>query len=99
MPAACRNENGITRFDGVRFVIDFHGAATLEDEIEFFGFFVIVTFGGCFSRHGGLGQALIGDRGVGRVEDASDRRTVFGGERALFRNREDRHDALLRVEV
>lgn len=84
MPGPGRDEYGVTDFDGVGYVINFHGAAALENEIKFFRQPVVVAFGSCTLGKGGLSQALVGNRGIGGVEDAADRRAVLGCERYLF---------------
>ena len=92
MPATGWNQDGIADFDGFQFTIDFHRTAAIKDKIKFFGFFMVMAFGGPSFRHRGLGETLIGDRGIGRVEDAADGRAILGGEGDLFGYRSDRHD-------
>jgi hypothetical protein len=81
---AGRDEDGVTGADVAGFAVDFHERGPFEEEVEFFAEPVVVAVGGLAGGHGGFGEALFFDRGVGAVEDATDGGAVFGGEGALI---------------
>jgi hypothetical protein len=77
-------EDGVAGGDVAGGAVDFHEGGAFEEEVEFFAEFVVVAVGGLAGGHGGFGQALFCDGGVGAVEDAADGGAVFGGEGALI---------------
>ena len=80
VPSTGGNENGVADFDRAGVAVEFHGAGAGKEEVNFFGEFVVMAVGGFTGWEEGFGEALIGDRGVGAVEDAADGGAVFGGE-------------------
>lgn len=80
VPGARRDENRIAGADRAGFRIDFHNASPLEHKIEFLAQLVVMAVGGPPGGKGGFREALVGDRGIGAVEDAPDGGTIFGGE-------------------
>ena len=67
MPGSRRDEDGITRDDGVGFAVDLHGALPFEDEVEFFAELVVVALGRLTDGDGGFGETLILHWRVGAV--------------------------------
>ncbi len=92
MPGAGGNEDGVAGIDGLTGAIDFHFGGAFEDEVEFFAEAMVVAFGGAAGGEGGFGEGLILDRGVGQVEQASNRGAVFGREGRLLGEGADDHD-------
>jgi len=78
------DEDGVAAGDVAGFAVDFHDGVAFEEEVEFFAEFVVVAVGGLAGGHGGFGEALLFDGGVGAVEDAADGGAVLGGEGALI---------------
>lgn len=85
------DEDGVAGADVSGGALDFHAGGALEEEIKFLADFVVMAVGGLSGCHGGFGEALLFDRGVGAVEDAADGGAVLSGEGALIFDLPDYH--------
>lgn len=86
------DENSVAGADVLGGVVDFHAGVAFEEEIKLLAKFVVMAVGGLSGCHGGLGEALLFDGGVGAVEDAADGGAVLGGEGALIFELPDYHE-------
>lgn len=80
---AGRYEDGVAWADVAGLPGDDHFSGALEYEIEFLAGAVVVGPRGGTCREGGLGEALVLDRGVGAIKDAADGGAVFSCEWGL----------------
>jgi hypothetical protein len=94
MPFPRRDEHRIPRTDFPRLSVDFHGAATFKDEINFLTDLVVVSLRGPSRHQTCFGKALLHHGCVRRVEDASNRRSVGGSEGGLFCKLIDDHTGI-----
>ena len=83
MPGPRRDENGVTGRHGTGFAVDFHEALAFENKVELLAFPVVVAFGGAPRRDLRLGEALVFDRRIRPVKNASDPGAVFCRKRFL----------------
>ena len=80
VPGSRRYQHSVACLDFAEIVFKFHQAASFEDEIEFLAELVIMPFRGLSRWNGGLREALVANRCVRAVENASNGRTIFCGE-------------------
>jgi hypothetical protein len=80
MPESGRNGNGVTNLHRPRFLFNLHFARTGGDEVNLFGFGMIMFQRATADRNSGLGEALQLDAGVAMGEKLADLRTILGGE-------------------
>ena len=77
---ARRNRNRVARADTLRLPHEVHDPFAFENVVDLFGFRVVMRRRVDAGRDGGLGEALMADRGVAVREEFADRGTVFGDE-------------------
>lgn len=73
VPSASGNEDGIVEFDGASFTIDLHEGFAFEYQIDFLAQLMVVPVCGTADWQAGFGQALLFDRGIGGIENTTDR--------------------------
>lgn len=78
MPGARRDRDCVPRNDQMFFPVDFHCAFALQKEIEFLTFLMVVSIGCTSGGNTGLCEALVQNRCIGGIEDASNPRTILG---------------------
>ena len=99
VPASGWNENRITRDYFPDLPIEFHDAPPFEEEIELLAYPVIMPLRSLSSWNRSLGEALLLHRGIGPVQDASDRGSILRCEPLLFRKLANLHGASLNPAI
>jgi len=94
VPCAGRDEDRVAGRDGRRFPIDFHFTSAALDEVKLLACAVLVALGAASGRQLRFGETLIGNRRVGAVENAADRRAILRGKWRLPFEVLDRHAEL-----
>ena len=84
MPGSRRNEDAVAGPDLTDFSVDFHGACPFKNEINLLGQAMIMPLSRAPSGNAGLGEALVGDRRIGAVENAANRGAIGRGEWRLL---------------
>ncbi len=84
MPRTRRDQNCVPGSHFPGFPVDFHEAASGENEVNFLTGAMVVPLRTAFERERCFCEALIFNGCVGEVENAADRGTVSGGKRSLF---------------
>ena len=91
VPRTGRDQDGIAGSDVLFLAVDFHDTLAFEDEVKLLAQLVVVALCGASHGNGRLGQALVGHRRVGAVQNTADRAAVLGGKGWLLGKLVDRH--------
>jgi len=67
MPCSRRNQNSVSRHNQAKLPIDLHQSITLQKKIKFFTLTMKMPIRCSPLRQIGLGEALIFDRGIGKI--------------------------------
>ena len=84
VPGTGRNENRISLADRSAFPVHLHFSPAGQKEVELLRKLMVMAVRRSSGRKRRLGQALIPDRGVGRIQNAADGRAVPRREGSLM---------------